>query len=161
MKRKYPLRPIVGVGGIIFREDRVLLVKRGREPNLGQWSIPGGAAKTGETLKEAVIREVMEETHLQVEVMALVKVLDRIFRETDGRVAYHYVLLDFLCRHKGGDLIPDSDARDARFFPLQDLPGYRIAPVTLEAIYKADRMRKNSEILESQTGIEIYTIQGE
>jgi ADP-ribose pyrophosphatase YjhB (NUDIX family) len=89
MKRKYPSHPIIGVGGIIFQQGRVLLVRRGREPGLGQWSIPGGVVNTGETLKEAVVREVFEETHLEVEVLALAKVLERIFRDPDGRVAYH------------------------------------------------------------------------
>jgi len=145
MKRKYPDRPIIGVGGIIFQEDQVLLIKRGMEPSLGQWSIPGGAVHVGETLDEAVRREILEETHLEVEVLTLAKVLDRIFRDPDGRVAYHYVLVDFLCRWKAGELRSDSDAQDARFVSLQDLPSYQIAPVTLEVIHRADRLRKNPE----------------
>ena len=153
MKRKYPDRPIVGVGGIIFHEDQVLLIKRGMEPSLGQWSIPGGAVCVGETLEEAVRREILEETHLEVEVLALAKVLDRIFRDPDGRVAYHYVLVDFLCRCKAGELRSDSDAQDARFVSLQDLPSYQIAPITLEVIYWANRLRKNPEIWNSPAAI--------
>jgi len=145
MKRKYPEHPIVGVGGIIFQKDRVLLVKRGRPPGLGEWSIPGGAVQTGETLREAVIREIFEETHLEVEVLALAKVLERIFRDPDGRVAYHYVLVDFLCQCRGGELKADSDAQDARFVPLQDLPTYKIAAVTLEVIRRAAWLEKNLE----------------
>lgn len=143
MRRKYPGHPILGVGGILFEEDRVLLVKRGKEPALGQWSIPGGVVRVGETLKEAVSRELLEETHLEVEILTLAKVLDRIFRDPDGRVAYHYVLIDFLCRRTGGELKPDSDAQEARFVPLQDLPSYQIAPVTLEVIRLGDWLRKN------------------
>ena len=153
MRRKYPKLPIIGVGGIIFRKDQVLLVKRGREPAQGQWSIPGGVVHTGETLKEAVIREVLEETHLKVEVLALAKVLERIFREPDGRVAYHYVLVDFLCRRKAGKLKSGSDAEDAQFASLQNLSPYQLSPVTLEVIYHADRVRKNPEILGSPSGI--------
>ena len=115
MKRKYPDQPIVGVGGIVLQEDRILLIKRGTEPSRGQWSIPGGVVLIGETLKEAVIREVFEETHLEVEALAVVKVLERIFRDPEGGIPYHYVLVDFLCRRTAGTLQFDSDAQDARF----------------------------------------------
>jgi 8-oxo-dGTP diphosphatase len=142
MNRKYPEHPIVGVGGIIFREDQVLLIKRGKEPGLGQWSIPGGVVRPGETLKEAVVREIFEETHLRVEVLALAKILERIFRDPGGRVAYHYVLVDFLCRPLSGTLQHDSDAQDARFVPLEDLPSYEVVPVTLEVIRRAEWLRK-------------------
>lgn len=145
MKRKYPDRPIIGVGGIVFQGDQVLLIKRGEEPSLGQWSIPGGVVQVGETLEEAVIREIREETHLEVEVLALTKILDRIFRDPDGRVTYHYVLADFLCRLRAGELKSDSDAREARFVALQDLPSYQMAPPTLEVIHRADQLRKNPE----------------
>lgn len=101
--------------------------------------------QTGETLKEAVVREVLEETHLKVEALAVIKVLERIFREPEGRVAYHYVLVDFLCRHSGGELKSDSDAQDAQFVSLEDLPSYDIAAVTLEVIRRAARMQKNFE----------------
>jgi 8-oxo-dGTP diphosphatase len=153
MKRKYPDRPIVGVGAIIFQEDQVLLIQRGTNPGLGQWSIPGGAVHVGETLQEAVKREILEETHLEVEVLTLAKVLERIFRDPEGRVAYHYVLVDFLCRCQAGELRPGSDAKDARFASLRDLPAYQIAPVTLEVIYRADRLRKQPEIWNSSAGM--------
>ena len=145
MQRKYPDRPIVGVGAIIFEEEEVLLVKRGREPALGQWSIPGGCVDLGETLEQALIREVCEETHLEVEVLALVKVLERIFREPDDRVAYHYVLVDFLCGRRGGVLSAGSDAAEARFVPLRELSAYELAPITLQVIRRADRLRKGEK----------------
>ena len=145
MKRKYPDQPLVGVGAIIFQGDQVLLIQRGQEPSLGQWSIPGGAVLVGETLEGAVKREIFEETHLEVQVLTLVKVLERVFRDSDGRVAYHYVLVDFLCHYLAGELRSDSDAQDARFVNLQDLPSYRIAPVTLGVISRADRLRQNPE----------------
>jgi len=146
MKRKYPDQPIIGVGGVIFRKDEVLLIRRGMEPSLGQWSIPGGAVCLGETLKEAVKREILEETHLEVEVLTLVKVLDRIFRDPESRVVYHYVLVDFLCHCEGGEVKPGSDAQEARFVSLQDLPSYQVTPLTLDVISRADWLRKNSDI---------------
>ena len=149
MKRKYPDQPIIGVGAIIFRGDQVLLIQRGQEPSLGQWSIPGGAVVVGETLEAAVKREVLEETHLEVQVLTLVKVLERVFRDSDGRVAYHYVLVDFLCQYLAGELRSDSDAQDTRFVSLQDLSAYGIAPVTLDVISRADRLRQNPELWDS------------
>jgi len=149
MKRKYPDQPIIGVGAIIFRGDQVLLIQRGQEPSLGQWSIPGGAVVVGETLEAAVKREVLEETHLEVQVLTLVKVLERVFRDSDGRVAYHYVLVDFLCQYLAGELRSDSDAQDTRFVSLQDLSAYGIAPVTLEVISRADHLRQNPELWDS------------
>ncbi len=143
MVRKYPQYPIIGVGGVVFREDQVLLIKRGKEPALGQWSIPGGVVRVGETLKEAVVREVREETHLEVEVLALAKVIERIFREPDGRVSYHYVLLDFLCQIKDGELKADSDAQEACFVPLAELNNYSLTSATQEVIYLANWIRQN------------------
>jgi 8-oxo-dGTP diphosphatase len=145
MKRKFPDLPIVGVGGVIFEGDRVLLVKRGKEPGLGQWSIPGGVVQVGETLKEAVVREVREETHLEVEALGLAKVLERIFRDPDGRVAYHYVLVDFLCRRLGGTVQADSDAQEASWVPLRDLHSYQVVSTAREVIHRADWLRKNPE----------------
>jgi len=143
MKREYPEQPIVGVGGILFQEESVLLIKRGREPALGQWSIPGGVVDLGETLQAAVARELLEETRLKVEPLALVKVLDRIFRDKEGRVAYHYVLVDFLCRYQGGEVRPGSDALDARFVPVAELASWDVIPATREVIYQAGRLRQD------------------
>ena len=145
MERKFPDLPIVAVGGIIFEGDRVLLVKRGKEPGLGQWSIPGGVVQVGETLKEAVVREVREETHLEVEALGMAKVLERIFRDPGGRVAYHYVLVDFLCRRLGGTLLADSDAQETSWVPLQDLLSYQVVSTAREVIRRADWLRKNPE----------------
>ncbi len=156
MKRKYPERPIVGVGGIVLHEDRVVLVKRGREPSLGEWSIPGGAVHVGETLKEAVVREVLEETHLEVEVVALIEVLERIFREPDGRVAYHYVLADFLCRPKSGELAAGSDAREAQYVALADIPAFPLVAKTRRVIEQAARRLKAGEAQETKVWEDIY-----
>ena len=113
MERRYPSRPIVGVGGVIVIRGEVVLVRRAREPLAGQWSLPGGAVEAGEPLAVALAREVLEETGLDVEVGDLVDVLDRIYTDATGRVEYHYVLADFLCRPRGGHLQAGSDVTDA------------------------------------------------
>ncbi len=156
MERKYPDRPIIGVGGIVFEGDRVLLVKRAHDPGKGQWSIPGGVVRVGETLKEAVVREVLEETHLKVEVLALVKVLDRIFRDGSGRVAYHYILVDFLCEGGDGQLRADSDAEEARFSQIEELAPLKLAPITEEVIRRAHWMRNHPQTWTSMQGAGDY-----
>ena len=107
--RRYPDRPYVGIGGIIVHEGRVVLVKRRFEPLAGQWSIPGGAVETGETLEACLIREMGEETGFVVEVGPVVEVLDRITHDDAGRVLYHFVLIDYLCWPIGGTLYAGSD----------------------------------------------------
>lgn len=106
--------PLVGVGAVIVHQGRVLLVQRGREPMKGRWSIPGGLVETGEMLSEAVVREVREETGLEVEPVELIELLDRIHREGE-RVRYHYVIADYLCRVTGGTLKAASDADAVRW----------------------------------------------
>ena len=128
--REYPQSPVVGVGAVILRNGKVLLVMRGQEPLLGEWSIPGGAVEPGETLHEALRREILEETGLTVEVGELVEVLDRIIRDEQGRVRYHYVLVDYLCRVKEGRLQPATDVSDARWAPRPELPDFALRPET-------------------------------
>jgi ADP-ribose pyrophosphatase YjhB (NUDIX family) len=109
VQREFPKTPLIGVGGVVVHEHRVLLVRRGSEPLKGHWTLPGGVLEVGETLVEGVVREVREETGLLVEPLELVELLDRIHRET-GRVRYHYVIADYLCRVTGGELRAASDA---------------------------------------------------
>jgi 8-oxo-dGTP diphosphatase len=140
--REYPERPIVGVGAVIVDGDRVLLVRRGHEPLKGEWSVPGGAVEIGETIEAAIAREVLEETGLVVDVGPIVDVIDRIRSDPDGRVRYHYVLVDFLCRPTGGALCCGDDADEAVWALAADLAGYGIAEATLRVIDKAlDRAR--------------------
>ena len=140
MSREYPERPIVGVGAVILDGGRVLLVQREHAPLKGEWSLPGGALELGETLEEGIRREVLEETGLVVEPVAAVEVLDRISRDAEGCVQYHYVLVDFLCRVVGGDLACATDAADARWAELEDLTA--VAPFTVAVIRKASEMSR-------------------
>src|SRR2546423_11316683 len=110
MKREYPDSPLVGVGAIIIDDGRVLLVKRGHAPLAGEWSIPGGVLEVGETMREGVVREAREETSLLIEPTDLLGVYDRVLRDDRGQVLYHYVLVDFLCRIRGGSLRASGDA---------------------------------------------------
>ena len=126
--RRYPQRPIVGVGGAIVEEGRVVLIKRRYEPLAGQWSLPGGTLELGETLEAAVAREMLEETGLTVEVGPVVDVFDRILLDPDERVRYHFVLIDYLCRPVGGTLSAGSDVADAVFADARQLAGYRLTP---------------------------------
>jgi 8-oxo-dGTP diphosphatase len=135
--REYPERPIVGVGAVVLDGDRVLLVRRGNEPLKGEWSLPGGAVEVGETLETAIAREVREETGLDVDVGPLIDVLDRIRPDEDGRVRYHYVLIDFVCRPTGGTLCCATDASDVTWAAIADLDQFGLAEATLAMIEKA------------------------
>jgi 8-oxo-dGTP diphosphatase len=135
--REYPERPIVGVGAIVLDGDRVLLVKRAHEPLKGEWSVPGGAVDVGETLEDAIRREVLEETGLSIEVGPVVDVLDRIRYDPDGRVRFHYVLVDFVCRAVSGTLQSASDAEEATWAARPDLARFGVADATISVIDKA------------------------
>jgi 8-oxo-dGTP diphosphatase len=134
MKREYPDQPLVGVGTIIIDQERVMLVKRGHEPLAGSWSIPGGVLEIGETLRQAAVREALEETGLTVEVGELLGVFDRILPDADGRTRYHYVLIDFLCRRLAGEPHGAGDAAEARWFTRGELGELSLAEDTAEVI---------------------------
>jgi ADP-ribose pyrophosphatase YjhB (NUDIX family) len=136
MQREFPELPLVGVGAVIIENARVLLVKRAHPPLEAQWSIPGGVLEVGEMVREAAIREVREETGLIVEAGDLLGVYDRVLRNAEQRVQYHYVLIDFLCRPAGGELQAADDATEVRWCTCEELPVLRLAEDTLDVIRK-------------------------
>ena len=136
MTRRFPERPIVCVGAIVVGPAGVVLVRRGQPPLLGEWSLPGGAIEIGEATADAVRREVREETGLEVEVGPLLDVFDRVHLDGEGRVEYHYVLLDYLCRSAGGTLTCGSDAADARWVRQADLPAYALPDAARAVVAK-------------------------
>jgi 8-oxo-dGTP diphosphatase len=142
MQREFPEQPIIGVGAIIIQDGRVLLVKRAHPPIEGQWSIPGGALEIGELVREAAIREAREETGLMVEPGELLGVFDRVLRNPEQRVQYHYVLIDFLCKPVGGELCAASDAAEVRWFTRDELPALNLADDTHEVILKGLEKRQ-------------------
>jgi 8-oxo-dGTP diphosphatase len=127
MNREYPEVPFIGVGAVIVQDNRVLLIRRGQPPLLGEWSLPGGALECGETLREATVREAREETGLVVETVDMLGVYERVIRSDDGRVRYHYVLIDFLCHPVKGELKAGSDAADVGWFTCEELPALNLA----------------------------------
>ena len=138
MSREYPDRPFVGVGAVIVdAAARVLLVKRKFEPLAGQWSLPGGGVDVGETLDACVIREMREETGLDVEVGAVIEVFDRIMHDPGGRVQYHYVLVDYVCRPTGGTLGAASDVADVAWVEPGALAEYSLTDKATAVIGRA------------------------
>jgi mutator protein MutT len=133
MSDSAPLRPSVGVGAVLVHEGRVLLIQRGKDPLRGRWVVPGGTVEAGETLEEALVREVQEETGLQVRPRELVTVFDRIEREA-GRVVYHYVILDYVCDYLAGELRAGSDAAAAAWVGPEELDRYDLPPKALEVV---------------------------
>jgi 8-oxo-dGTP diphosphatase len=136
--RTFPDRPFVGVGAVVLDPaGRVLLARRAHEPLLGEWSLPGGAVEIGEALEAAVARELLEETGLAVEVGPVVEVFDRIERASDGRVEYHFVIIDYLCRAVGDPPVSGSDAADVRWVRPDQLAAYRLTDKATTVINKA------------------------
>jgi 8-oxo-dGTP diphosphatase len=137
MNREYPQCPLVGVGAIILNEGRVVLVKRGRAPLRGEWSIPGGLLETGETLREGAQREAREETGLVVRATELLGVFERLLPDDAKRTRYHYVLIDFLCEVISGEVKAAGDAEDARWFSSQEVKKLSLPEDTAAVIRSA------------------------
>lgn len=122
MEREYPSLPLVGVAGVVIKDGCVLMIQRGREPGRGRWSIPGGRLRLGEQVREGVEREVFEECRVRVRAGDLLGVADLIQPDDDGRVRYHYVLIDLAAEYLSGEPHPSSDALAARWVPYDELP---------------------------------------
>lgn len=121
MQRRYPTQPLVGVGAIIIHQSKILIVKRANEPAKGLWSVPGGVVELGEYLHKAIKREVKEETGLEVGIERLIDAVDNIIFDEEGRIRYHYVLLDYLCQLRGGVLKAADDVYEIQWVPLRAL----------------------------------------
>lgn len=137
MAKEYPPAPVVGVGGVVVRSGRALLVRRGHEPRKGEWSIPGGVVELGEPLHAAVRRELLEETGLTVDVGPLVEAFDRVHRDASARVRYHFVILDFLCTAPDGVATAGSDAEDVAWVAADELATYGVNPHAAAVVRKA------------------------
>jgi 8-oxo-dGTP diphosphatase len=141
VSREYPARPIIAVGGVVFMEGRVVLIKRRHPPLQGRWSLPGGGVQVGETLREAMQRELREEIGIDTRVGPLIDLFDHITRDPDGRVQYHFVLADYLCHQVGGRLRPGSDAESVAVADPDNLLSYDLTDKTLEVIQRAATLR--------------------
>ena len=140
MSREYPSHPRVGVAAVVLRDNQVLLVQRGREPGKGSWGLPGGMLELGETLVEGARREVLEECGVEIEVGPLVAVFEPMERDEDGRLRFHYVVVDYLARYITGEPRADDDADDARWVDLGALERLPMHKETREVIWKAVEM---------------------
>jgi mutator protein MutT len=129
---------VVGVGAVLVHEGRLLLIRRAKEPLRGRWLVPGGTVEWGETLEQALVREVEEETGLVVKPREVVAVLDRIHREADA-VVHHFVIVDYLCDFVSGTLRAGSDAQDAALVPLADVPAYDVPHEAMEVVQEGLR----------------------
>jgi 8-oxo-dGTP diphosphatase len=163
LSREYPERPVVGVGGVVIEKGRALLIRRGSEPLLGQWSIPGGTLELGESLEHGVIRELKEETGLTVRIVEMIEVFDRIYEDeadaAGGELSppggdakkrgprYHYVIIDYLCERIDGDAKAGSDVTDVAFATEDELAQYGLTETATRILLKAfamDRARRKA-----------------
>jgi ADP-ribose pyrophosphatase YjhB (NUDIX family) len=149
MGKEYPDRPVVGVGGVVIENGRALLIKRGSEPLLGQWSIPGGTLEIGESLQEGVARELLEETGLLVEVQEIIEVFDRIFTEhgtkdrgDPARPKYHFVIVDYLCERRGGEAKAGSDVTDIAYAAEEELGKFHLTSTAERVLRRAFAMHR-------------------
>jgi 8-oxo-dGTP diphosphatase len=154
MAREYPDRPVVGVGGVVIENGRALLIKRGSEPLLGEWSIPGGTLELGESLQQGVARELLEETGLEVQVLDMIEAFDRIFldpaaanAENRTRPKYHYVIVDYLCERLAGEAQAGSDVTDIAYAAEGELEKFHLTTTATRVLHRAfamDRERHKS-----------------
>ena len=138
---EFPDRPVPAVAALVFRDGSVLMVKRADEPNRGRWSPPGGSLELGETVEQAAARETLEETGVVVRPVRVVDVRDFREKDGDGRLRWHYVLMDVLCEYVSGEPFPATDAENARFIPLKELGEYEVTRQAREVLERVALMR--------------------
>ena len=126
MAREYPAHPVVGVGAVVVRDGKALIVKRAHEPRKGEWSLPGGLLELGESLQDAARREIKEETGLDIDVGPVIETFDRVHRDDQGRIRYHFVIVDFLCWPREGEAVPGSDADDVAWVTPDQIDAYQV-----------------------------------
>jgi 8-oxo-dGTP diphosphatase len=126
MAREYPAHPVVGVGAVVVRDGKALIVKRAHEPRKGEWSLPGGLLELGESLQDAAQREIKEETGLDVVVGPIIETFDRVHRDDAGKIRYHFVIVDFVCWSDSGDAIPASDAEGCAWVSSEEIDDYKV-----------------------------------
>jgi 8-oxo-dGTP diphosphatase len=136
MSREYPAHPVVGVGAVIVRDGKALIVKRAHEPRKGEWSLPGGHLHLGESLEDAARREVKEETGLEVELGPIIETFDRVHRDGDGRIRYHFVIIDYVCWSDGGEAMAGSDAEAVAWVTADDIDSYQVNAHAKEVILR-------------------------
>ncbi len=140
--REYPDRPVCGVGVVCFKDDQVLLVKRAKPPITREWSIPGGGQELGETTREAALRELKEETGVDARLIGLIDVIDTVRKDEEGRIQFHYTLVDFAAEWLAGEPVADDDVSDARWAPLADIDDQGLWSETIRIIRAAEKMRE-------------------
>ena len=145
-RREFPDHPLVGVGGVVISNGRVLLIRRGAPPLEGQWSIPGGLLETGETLTAGVRRELLEETALEVRVLDLIHVFERISLEASGKARHHYVVLDYLCERRAGEARAGSDVTDVAWATREELEKYSLSEAATRVLLRAFEMARERSV---------------
>ena len=136
MAREYPAHPVVGVGAVVVRDGRALVIKRAHEPRQGEWSLPGGLLELGESLQEAVRREIKEETSLDITVGPIIETFDRVHRDDAGKIRYHFVIVDFVCWPDGGEAVAGSDAEGVAWVTAAEIDDYAVNAHAKEVILR-------------------------
>jgi len=146
VSREYPDYPRVGVGAVILHEDKVLLVRRGQSPSFGKWSLPGGLVELGESTREAIAREIVEECGIGIRVVDVAGVIDRVVHDAAGRVRYHYVLVDYLAYPESLDVVAGSDAGDAQWFDIERVAELDTTQGLLDMIRRGEALRRTEAL---------------
>jgi ADP-ribose pyrophosphatase len=143
---KYPQQPVIAVGAVVVHQNRILLIRRGKEPAKGEWAIPGGRVELGETMREAAAREVMEETSVSIRPGELVYFFETIQPDPDGRIRYHYAIFDFMAEYLAGEPIPRDDALDARWVSATDADTYNLNIKTRDLLNRIGMTSRSNAI---------------